>query len=249
MAVKASDNFKVYENKKGPKISTVNRKIIEKVEKKETLYFKDIDGTGKVTKVNDWRLPAAERAAEYVKLLKLYQTSLDAEANHSLQLQEEKLKREMSGILNGSELNYQAKQYLKLVQAANLAGSFIVKIPLDNKQQIEEWKNTFIRLGYGNEFMKLVSNENVNIPGVLLKTGTVSSIETGVSFNVFKTILKEGLNNLESHSSTGLIPKDNKNKLLNMFLCVVSVLDISTTSAKPRQAFARKKVLVRDVYF
>ncbi len=69
MAVKASDNFKVYENKKGPKISTVTRKVIEKVEKKETLYFKDIDGTGKVSKVNDWRLPAAERAAAYVKLL------------------------------------------------------------------------------------------------------------------------------------------------------------------------------------
>ena len=71
MAVKASDNFKVYENKKGPKISTVNRKIIEKVEKKETLFFKDIDGTGKVSKVNDWRLPAAERAAAYVKTLTL----------------------------------------------------------------------------------------------------------------------------------------------------------------------------------
>ena len=71
MAVKASDNFKVYENKKGPKISTVNRKIIEKVEKKETLYFKDIDGTGKVSKVNDWRLPAAERAEAYVKELTL----------------------------------------------------------------------------------------------------------------------------------------------------------------------------------
>ena len=62
---KASDNFKVYENKKGPKISTVTRNVIEK----DDLYFKDIDGTGKVSKVNDWRLPAAERAAEYVKLL------------------------------------------------------------------------------------------------------------------------------------------------------------------------------------
>ena len=71
MAVKASDNFKVYENPKGPKISTVTRKVIEKVEKKETLYFKDIDGTGKVSKVNDWRLPAAERAEAYVKTLTL----------------------------------------------------------------------------------------------------------------------------------------------------------------------------------
>ena len=65
MAVKASDNFKVYENPKGPKISTVTRKVFQK----DKLYFKDIDGTGKLTKVNDWRLPAAERAAEYVKLL------------------------------------------------------------------------------------------------------------------------------------------------------------------------------------
>lgn len=71
MAVKASDNFKVYENPKGPKISTVTRKVIKKVGKKETLYFKDIDGTGKVSKVNDWRLPAAERAEAYVKTLTL----------------------------------------------------------------------------------------------------------------------------------------------------------------------------------
>lgn len=65
MAVKASDTFQVYENKKGPKISTVTRNVIEK----NKLYFKDIDGTGKVSKVNDWRIPAAERAKAYVKLL------------------------------------------------------------------------------------------------------------------------------------------------------------------------------------
>ena len=65
MAIKASDNYKVYENPKGPKISTLTRKVIQK----DKLYFKDIDGTGKVSKVNDWRLPAAERAAAYVKLL------------------------------------------------------------------------------------------------------------------------------------------------------------------------------------
>ena len=67
MAVKASDNFKVYENPKGPKISTVNRKVIEKGK----LYFKDIDGSGKVSKINDWRIPAAERAEAYVKKLTL----------------------------------------------------------------------------------------------------------------------------------------------------------------------------------
>ncbi len=62
---KASENFKVYKNKKGPKISTVTRDVIEK----DKMYFKDIDGTGKVSKVNDWRLPAAERAEAYVKIL------------------------------------------------------------------------------------------------------------------------------------------------------------------------------------
>ena len=67
MAVKASDNFKVYENPKGPKISTLNRNVIQKGKN----YFKDIDGSGKVSKVNDWRLPASERAAAYVKKLTL----------------------------------------------------------------------------------------------------------------------------------------------------------------------------------
>lgn len=65
MAAKASDNYKVYENSKGPKISTVTRNVIQKGK----LYFKDIDGSGKVSKVNDWRLPAAERAEAYVKKL------------------------------------------------------------------------------------------------------------------------------------------------------------------------------------
>ena len=65
MAVKASDHYKVYENPNGPKVSTVTRKIIEQ----DGLYFKDIDGTGVVSKVNDWRLPAAERARAYAELL------------------------------------------------------------------------------------------------------------------------------------------------------------------------------------
>lgn len=65
MAVKASDHYKVYKNPNGPTLSTVTRKIIEK----DGLYFKDIDGTGEVSKVNDWRLPAKERAKAYVELL------------------------------------------------------------------------------------------------------------------------------------------------------------------------------------
>ena len=65
MAIKASDNFKVYQNEKGPSVGTLSRKVIEK----DGLYFKDIDGTGEVTKVNDWRLSAEERAAAYAEIL------------------------------------------------------------------------------------------------------------------------------------------------------------------------------------
>ena len=65
MAIKASDNFKVYRNEGGPDISTVTRKVIQQ----DGLTFKDIDGTGTVSEVNDWRLPAAQRAAAYVKLM------------------------------------------------------------------------------------------------------------------------------------------------------------------------------------
>lgn len=65
MAVKASDNYKSYVNPNGPVVSTVARKIIEK----DGLYFKDIDGSGEVSTVNDWRLPAAERAKAYAEML------------------------------------------------------------------------------------------------------------------------------------------------------------------------------------
>ena len=65
MAKKASDNIKFYHNPNGPVITTVARPVIEE----NGLYFKDIDGTGKVSPVNDWRLSAGERAAAYVKLM------------------------------------------------------------------------------------------------------------------------------------------------------------------------------------
>ena len=45
MAIKASDNFKVYRNEGGPDISTVTRKVIQQ----DGLTFKDIDGTGTVS--------------------------------------------------------------------------------------------------------------------------------------------------------------------------------------------------------
>ncbi len=63
MAKKASDHFKTYVNPNGPTITTVTRPIIEA----DGLYFKDIDGSGKISAVNDWRLSPAERAAAYVK--------------------------------------------------------------------------------------------------------------------------------------------------------------------------------------
>ncbi|MBQ2816491.1 MAG: glycoside hydrolase family 3 C-terminal domain-containing protein [Clostridia bacterium] len=61
----ASELYKVYKNPNGPVISNVSRNIIEK----DGLYFKDIDGSGEVSKVNDWRLPAKERAEAYAKLM------------------------------------------------------------------------------------------------------------------------------------------------------------------------------------
>lgn len=65
MAVKASDHYKSYVNPNGPVVSTVGRKIIEK----DGLYFKDIDGSGEVSTVNDWRIPAKERAEAYAEML------------------------------------------------------------------------------------------------------------------------------------------------------------------------------------
>ena len=65
MSKKASDNIKLYHNQDGPVISTVNRGVIEQ----DGLYFKDIDGTGTVSPVNDWRLSPQERAQAYVKLM------------------------------------------------------------------------------------------------------------------------------------------------------------------------------------
>jgi len=65
MAVKASDHFQTYQNPNGPTITTVSRPVLEQ----DGLYFKDIDGTGTVSAVNDWRLPSRERAMAYVKEL------------------------------------------------------------------------------------------------------------------------------------------------------------------------------------
>ena len=65
MNKKASEQIQYYTNTQGPVIGTVVRKVLEK----DGLFFKDIDGTGEVTAVNDWRLSPAERAAAYVQTL------------------------------------------------------------------------------------------------------------------------------------------------------------------------------------
>ena len=49
MAIKASDHFKTYHNPNGPDITTLARPVLEQ----DGLYFKDIDGTGTVSAVND----------------------------------------------------------------------------------------------------------------------------------------------------------------------------------------------------
>lgn len=65
MAKKASEQFVTYQNENGPVITSVSRKVLTE----EGLFFKDIDGTGTVSPVNDWRKTPKERAAAYVKTL------------------------------------------------------------------------------------------------------------------------------------------------------------------------------------
>lgn len=65
MAEKASRRFHRVRNPDGAAVSTVSRALIQK----DGLTFKDIDGSGTLSPVNDWRLPAARRAAAYVRQL------------------------------------------------------------------------------------------------------------------------------------------------------------------------------------
>lgn len=65
MAEKASRRFHRVCNPDGAAVSTVSRALIHK----DGLTFKDIDGSGTLSPVNDWRLPAARRAAAYVRQL------------------------------------------------------------------------------------------------------------------------------------------------------------------------------------
>ena len=65
MAKKASEHVTYYQNKNGPTIGTLTRKVLEQ----DGLYFKDLDGSGIFQPFDDWRLPPAERAKAYVKTL------------------------------------------------------------------------------------------------------------------------------------------------------------------------------------
>ena len=62
---KASNRIKTYRNANGPVVSTVDRRVFEQ----DGLTFKEIDGSGTLSAVNDWRNTPAERAAAYVKVL------------------------------------------------------------------------------------------------------------------------------------------------------------------------------------
>ena len=58
-------DFKRVEQAKGPRLSYMNRPLIEK----DGLFFKDLAGTGELLPYEDWRLPAKERAEDLAKRL------------------------------------------------------------------------------------------------------------------------------------------------------------------------------------
>ena len=62
---KASQRIKTYQNPNGQQVSTVDRRVFTQ----DGLTFKDIDGSGSLSSVNDWRNAPAVRAAAYVQQL------------------------------------------------------------------------------------------------------------------------------------------------------------------------------------
>lgn len=62
---KASQRIKTYQNPNGQQVSTVDRRVFTQ----GGLTFKDIDGSGSLSAVNDWRNAPAVRAAAYVQQL------------------------------------------------------------------------------------------------------------------------------------------------------------------------------------
>lgn len=62
---KASQRIKTYQNPNGQQVSTADRRVFTQ----DGLTFKDIDGSGSLSAVNDWRNAPAVRAAAYVQQL------------------------------------------------------------------------------------------------------------------------------------------------------------------------------------
>ena len=62
---KASQRIKTYQNPNGQQVSTVDRRVFTQ----DGLTFKDIDGSGSLSAVNDWRNAPAVRATAYVQQL------------------------------------------------------------------------------------------------------------------------------------------------------------------------------------
>jgi beta-glucosidase len=98
--MKASQQFKIYQNPGGPDITTVNQPVLYE----DGLFFKDIDRSGKLKPFSDWRLPASERAKALVK-----EMSNEEKIGHLFitsrnpKVKEEELSDE-SGLLNESDL-------------------------------------------------------------------------------------------------------------------------------------------------
>lgn len=67
MAKNYKETLKLYQNPNGPTIGDTARGVVKEGE----LTFKNIDGSGKVSTVNDWRKNPKERAEAYTKVLGL----------------------------------------------------------------------------------------------------------------------------------------------------------------------------------
>ena len=145
MAKKASELYKIYHNEGGPDISNVGRKIIEK----DGLFFKDIDGSGEVNEVNDWRLPAKVRAEAYVKKLtvkeKIGQLFI-ADWRMGIHQKDENL-RDATGILDEGEVkkgsNIFARQDLPSTTGAVkgwFARHFIIRANVQ-PEDMTDWHN------------------------------------------------------------------------------------------------------------
>ncbi len=145
MAKKASEIFKVYNNENGPVISNVGRNVIEK----DGLYFKDIDGSGELSQVNDWRNSPEDRARAYVKKLtvpeKLGQLFI-ADWRMGIHQKDESL-RDATGILDEGEIkkgqNIFARQDLPSTTGAIkdwFARHFIIRANV-KPEELTDWHN------------------------------------------------------------------------------------------------------------